>query len=145
VTWTPDGRRLAYHRYPATEVEVVDVDEGGRITTIHPTSTQGIMFPRFSPDGSRMAAMAWTPDGNRQVAVFRSDDLTPDLTLTGPVEGTPISFEWSPDGTRILAVPWESTEVWELDPAGGPGKRASWSAAFPESIEWQRLAEAQRR
>lgn len=143
VTWSPDGRRVAYHRMTTKHVEVVTIGEGHPVV-LHPEGDLAITFPRFSTDGRRLAVMAWLPDatgavGHRQqIGVLSADDPTPAVTLTGPTFQDGIQFDWSPDGTEILAAGWTSDQPWIIDPAGGPGTKAAWAAAFPDWIEWQR-------
>ena len=74
-----------------------------------------------------------------------ADDASPSVTLTGPAFTGGVQFDWSPDGNAILAVQWDSNVPWLLDPAGGQGKRLTWTIASPDSIEWQRLAPVGRR
>jgi dipeptidyl aminopeptidase/acylaminoacyl peptidase len=137
-TWSPDGRQLAFSSKEARETHILTVD--GADNVIRPVGGQDIGFPRFSPDGDRLALMVWEPNGLVRVGIVRADDPTPAITLTGPTFSTGIQFDWSPDGVTILAAGWGSEEPWILDPAGGDGTRATWSAAFPDWVEWQRLA-----
>jgi len=137
-TWSPDGRRVAFSSRSARETHILTV--GGPDTVIRPEGGQDIGFPRFSPDGTRLALMVWAPSGAHRIGVAPADDPTPVITLTGPTLSNGIQFDWSPDGTVILATEWGSDQPWILDPAGGDGKAATWSAEFPDWVEWQRLA-----
>jgi hypothetical protein len=137
-SWSPDGRRVAYSSDHARETHVLTVD--GQDTVIRPRGGQSIGFPRFSPDGTRLAVMTWTSGTDVRVGVMPADDPAPAITLTGPVFTNGIQFDWSPDGTAILATAWDTDEPWLLDPAGGDGTRTTWAAAFPDWVEWQRLA-----
>ena len=139
VSWSPDGQRLAYHIEQRHEIELLTIGDS-KPTVLKPIDGRGLMFPRFSPDGTRLAAMAWHQDGSVQVGVLPADDPTPEVTLTGPVLHSGIQFDWSPDGTEILAIGFGSDEPWILDPAGGPGQRTPWSISVPDWVEWQRLA-----
>jgi dipeptidyl aminopeptidase/acylaminoacyl peptidase len=141
VTWAPDGSRLAYSDYPAREVHILDV-ETRTDTKLEGDTGIGLMFPRWSPDGSRLSVMTWLSDAPEtfQIGVVPADDPSPHVTLTGPTFAKAVQHDWAPDGTLILAAEWESSTPWLLDPAGGPGRRPSWNAAFPDWVEWQRLA-----
>jgi Tol biopolymer transport system component len=139
VTWAPDGRQVAYHIETEHEVHILTVSDAVPVV-LRPVDGRGLMFPRFSPDGSRLAVMAWHDDGSVQVGVLPADDPTPVVTLVGPVFRSGIQFDWSPDGSEILVVGWNTDEPWILDPAGGPGRRTTWSMAAPDWVEWQRLA-----
>jgi Tol biopolymer transport system component len=81
-TWSPDGSLVAFSSKDAHETHLLTVD--GPDVVIHPEDGQGIGFPRFSPDGTRLALMVWGP-GDVRVGVAPAGDTTPRLKLTGPV------------------------------------------------------------
>jgi hypothetical protein len=140
LTVSPDGSRAAYGAFPAKQIHVVTIDEG-RDEVVAPDVGIGLNFPRWSPDGARLAVLQ-VPEGDlpaTRIAVFDANDRSPHLALTGPTFKGGVQFDWSPDGRAILANQWETDEAWLLDPAGGPGTKSTWRAAF-DSVEWQRLA-----
>ena len=141
LTWAPDGRRVAYSNAHPHEVHILDIDRGTDTNLVGDIGT-GLMFPRWSPDGARLAVMTWLSDSppKVQVGVVPVDDPSPHVTLTGPTFSNGIQHDWAPDGKSILATEWGTSEPWLLDPAGGPGRRPGWSASFPDWVEWQRLA-----
>lgn len=104
LTASPDGRRVAYGAFPAKQIHIVTIDEG-LDQVVAPDDGIGLNFPRFSPDGSRLAVLH-VPDGEQpttRVGVFSVADLSPHLTLLEPSFTGGVQFEWSPDGTRIVA------------------------------------------
>lgn len=146
ATWSPDGSRFAYSSWqdkPIGErqpVHVVTV-EGLRNDVIRPDDGSLLMTPAWSPDRTRMAFSVI----GQGIGVGPADDETPHLTLTGPQSLGQLDFAWSPDGKVIFAVPQVTGEPWLIDPAGGPGRRVSWSFTdFPRNraswSNWQRLA-----
>ncbi len=141
ISPSPDGSRVAFGMYPELQVHVVTIDQG-RDQLISPDGNAGLNFPRWSPDGTRIAVLQVprAPTGPTRIGVIPAADVSPQVTLTGPEFTGGVQFDWSPDGSAILAVQWETDEPWRLDPAGGPGQRMSWTIASPDSIEWQRLA-----
>jgi len=142
LTFTPDGRRVAYSDYPARQVHILSIDDQVD-TVVTPASGEPLMFPRWSPDGTRLAVMVWHADGSTQIGVLAPDERTPQVTLTGPAfpaGNNGIQHGWAPDGTSIIAGRWGTDQPWLLDPAGGPGTPMQARFAVPDWVEWQRLA-----
>jgi Tol biopolymer transport system component len=144
VTASPDGRRVAYGAFPAKQLHIVAIDQGTD-DVFKPDDGIGLNFPRWSPDGTRIAVLQVPdPDANgatpaTHIGVITVGDASSHVTTTGPPFSGGVQFEWSPDGTTILANQWETDEVWLLDPAGGAGTKTTWRATF-DWVEWQRLA-----
>jgi Tol biopolymer transport system component len=141
TSWSPDGDRVAYHRMSTHQIEIVTIGKA-EPTVIRPEGDLGLHFPRFSPDGTRLSVMVWDglDSSDTRIGVIPTDDPTPTVTLTGPANHGGIQHDWSPDGSKILAVWWTTSQPWILDPEGGEGVRAGWSMAIPDWVEWQRLA-----
>ena len=99
-TWSPDGRRIAFHslRDFTGEIYIMNADGSGltRLTT-NPGFDSG---PTWSPDGSRIAFAAsrdiFTP-GSPDIYVMNADG-TDQTRLTNNGGSRPA---WSPDGSRI--------------------------------------------
>jgi Tol biopolymer transport system component len=147
--WSPDGTKLAYSSVPPAIVHVLTID-GLRDETIQPLpGAHGTLFPKWSPDGARLALLDWRKDGDGRVAIVSAKALGSRWVDTGPSFTEGPDYVWSPDGTQILAIGWNSDQPWMLDPLGGEGRKASWILPGDQSSEggentllnvWQRLA-----
>lgn len=121
LTWSPDGRRLAFVGVPLTpdidpapDIFVVDAD-GSNMVQI----TQTDLYedsPAWSPDGTKLAFRQAKPDPvtDPTVAVANADGSG--LRVLGPGEN-PV---WSPDGQTIaMTVPdGGSSRIWVQQPDG---------------------------
>jgi dipeptidyl aminopeptidase/acylaminoacyl peptidase len=135
---SPDGRQLAYGAFPGKQIHVVSLD-AGTDRALQPIGGLGLNFPRWSPDGRRLAVLVVPDAGPTHVAVLDPAHATPEVVTTGPAFIGGVQFEWSPDGRSIIAVQWDKTQPWLLDPAGGPGRAAGWSLPNIDWIDWQRV------
>jgi Tol biopolymer transport system component len=147
--WSPDGKRLAYSSSPPNIVHVLTVD--GLVDQVVPPrpGAIGTMFPRWSPDGTRIALVDWRREGDGRVALVNADDLDGSMVNIGPSFSQGPDFVWSPDGSTILAIGWDSSEPWLLDPTTGEGHKTDWPLPGDQSNEggentllnvWQRLS-----
>jgi Tol biopolymer transport system component/tRNA A-37 threonylcarbamoyl transferase component Bud32 len=123
ITFSPDGRRLAFYRagFPergSTSLIVADVD-GANPRALATTRGQQFFVPAF------FAAPSWSPDGAR-IAASIHDVKTQDAGLvtvdvaSGEIEPFPHRFKdatftaWLPDGSGILFVADQVDELREV-------------------------------
>ena len=86
---------------------MADADGANLRALIKPSSSLGIGFPRWSPDGSQIAYTAWDPFAN--VLTARIHVISADGTGDRPLPlGKPAIWEgnaaWSNDGSRLVAA-----------------------------------------
>lgn len=62
-TWSPDGRRVLYRLLNGAGHVMVDAETGRSVTAV-PSTGERQLYAVFSPDGQRIAAARWGPDGS---------------------------------------------------------------------------------
>jgi WD40 repeat protein len=147
--WSPDGKRLAWSDYPPGIVHVLTIDGLEDVTVPASDGGQGTLFPKWSPDGSKIGLVDWRATGEGRVAIVGAADPTSGMVDVGPPFAQGPDYVWSPDGTRILAIGWNTSQPWLLEPSGGSGQKTTWTLPSSQSIEggenilanvWQRLS-----
>jgi TolB protein len=113
--WAPDGGRIAVNYLPLNGIGrsglYVLTADGTQETFL----STGAVYPRWSPDGTRIAYRTYEGD----IYSIRPDgtDLRPLATLAGDE----LNPEWSPDGRQIAY--WRAAantyELWLMDADGG--------------------------
>jgi len=96
--FSPDGRRIAFHRW--NDVHVMDLQERKplRLTT----DPDNGMFPSWSPDGARLAFMSWR--GGPTALYTMNADGSNQKVFVRMTSGSAIDPRWSPDGTAVVFV-----------------------------------------
>ncbi len=123
LAFNPDGRTFAVPRDPAG-VTIRDVDTGAQVITL--TDHDATVWDMdFSPDGSRLAAVAGTgkgnPGANRTLPIWDVNTGKLVMTLMGHGGGL-AAVAFSPDGRRLVATSYDGTlRVW--DAATGKQRR----------------------
>lgn len=137
----PAGRRVAYCAMDAAahRVRVVHLD-GGRVDSLRLPFHEAC-FPRWSPDGARIAFVGRREGGRWQVAVAAADGsgaipLTPP---DGEMRGVYGPVDWSPDGTRLVfkaeTGPFES-DLFVADVAARSVRKLTDDAWWDEAPAW---------
>ena len=113
---SPDGRRaVAVQEGGGTNALVmVELATGDVTPLVEPRPDRHWAYPRWSPDGTRIAAVRWDAPAMMDIVVLdEAGDVVSEVTRDRAVDNTPF---WSPDG---------STVVWSSDRTGIPNLFAS--------------------
>lgn len=117
------GLRISHADVSSAGDKIVAVQEGGGtngLALVDPTSGEAAplvppdpavhwAFPRWSPDGRRIAAARWTPSAMMDIVVLAEDgQVLAELTRDRAVDTTPA---WTPDGSSV---------IWSSDRTGVP-------------------------
>jgi WD40 repeat protein len=121
VALSPDGKRVAastFFREPGGgpqpwTVRVWEVADGKQTLEVTPFSTLFVGAVAFSPDGTRLAAVAGSRGQTSQVLAWDARSGEEVGRWTGP-EGMGTGVAFSPDGRRLAAVVSEMTRPGEL-------------------------------
>jgi Tol biopolymer transport system component len=121
---SPDGQLVAYAAGPLTNMQIfVRQVAGGRTVQLTSDSGGDKRWPRWSPDGTRIAYQAI--DGIYVIPALggspRLVARTPQGTFTFGGSYTPLGgLTWSPDGRRIaFAANYGAARIYLVDAAGG--------------------------
>ena len=144
---SPDGTKIAFQASgsgPAAVIHVVDVDTGlDSIPALDPPSTRASVDdkPTWSPDGTSSCSCG-TPTAMTTTSWSRRSAGGPRVEI-GPADaerGCPVSAEFSPDGSKVLARYDADGSTWLLDPTGATTgtqalvdhrRRATWQRTAP--------------
>ncbi|HUI75335.1 MAG TPA: winged helix-turn-helix domain-containing protein [Candidatus Acidoferrum sp.] len=100
LSFSPDGQRVTYTRYPDGTLWRSKVDGSERRQLTFPPLRA--LLPRWSPDGRQIAFNATLPDAGAtwNVYIIPSEGGTPQRIL--PSEQSQIDVNWSPDGNSLI-------------------------------------------
>jgi TolB protein len=137
--WSPDGKKLAFvsnFSDNTHNVFVMEPDAAGEginlaVQVTHYTDGGYLNGPVWSPDGSRIAFVRGTAEGNRSVLVAASDGTTgPPVTIAAHGQHP----SWAPDGGKIVYSEGQQVYLKNADGSGsatmlenGAGREPAWS------------------
>jgi Tol biopolymer transport system component/predicted Ser/Thr protein kinase len=97
VSFSRDGKRVAYVSYPEGSLWVGDSDGSERVQLTFPPLQA--FLPYWSPDGKQIAFMGLAPDRHWHIFLMSAEGGSPQQLTSGERdEGNP---SWSPDGTSL--------------------------------------------
>ena len=110
--WSPNGKYIVHERYVSggdSGPEIVIMDTSGQNPVYLTLNYEGAdMYPRYSPDGTRIAWYAHreTSSGNwaMNVWIMNSDGSNPKKVTSDHAW----SFDWSPDGNQMVFLYWDT-------------------------------------
>ncbi|MBA3777767.1 MAG: PD40 domain-containing protein [Chloroflexi bacterium] len=155
---SPDGSQVVYTNWEpkgpevpaqfALRMHIVDIDTGEdrRLLFGKPTGDIHEGYALFSPDGSKLLfqQLQFTaePEGSFQLVVAPADGGGPGVPIgprlvKGPTDPG-VGYDFSPDGSKVIASYTRDQEVRLIDVTGGEGDVVPWGTK--DLPAWQRLA-----
>ena len=122
-----DGHRVLFTNVKRTwDVVVHDLERGVRTTLLERRTP--VVFPRYSPDGSRIAFSARNSRGGMDLFVMDSDGSKP-AAITEGVDELNIMPQWSGDGQTLYFYQVHPNQTFRRISASGGASReiAPWS------------------
>ena len=115
VSWSPDGQRLAFAQAEDDTIALVTIAADGtdaqRVTTIDGWQPQ---YGDPNPAEAWIRTLAWSPTGDhilfscsQGICISTLDGVSAETSAL-PVEGRAAAAAWSPDGTRIAVLSYET-------------------------------------
>jgi Tol biopolymer transport system component len=139
VSWSPDGRRLAFdladgeEGFCGCDLFVANAD-GSDVVRL--TSDGTSRLPAWSPDGSEIAYTSQPSGGTSQIFVMDADGSDAHQVTTG--NGFSVRPSWSPDGSRIAfeSVVDRNPDVYVMNADGTGVRRLTSDAAADGTPVW---------
>jgi Tol biopolymer transport system component len=141
--WSPDGSKIAFMAgdQPLYSIVVANVDGSGESTVAQPVAGMQVYWPRFSPDGTKLAYQRLVQrgdDGGEIVnfVVANADGSNP-RTLPGDYW---VGYAgWSPDGKYLVGFNATAgvPNTFLIDATTGTARPI---ARDSQGVSWQRLA-----
>ncbi len=100
LSFSPDGKSIAYVTYPEGILWRANRDGGGRVQMSDPPLIP--MFPRWSPDGSKIVFVASSGSPNHSTIFTVSSEGGKPARLLPEESGDQVDPTWSHDGQRIV-------------------------------------------
>jgi hypothetical protein len=105
---SPDSSKIAFYSNRSGKYEIWTTTPGDQLSQITDASDFSLLYPRWSPDGTRMTA---TDTTNRETVVIFDPrkpwkDQTPDMLPAPAGDGSFLAglLQWSADGTKLAGV-----------------------------------------
>ena len=131
---SPDGQTLAFAALDRLYVRAIPDGEPRRLTELDMVEAQ----PAWSPDGTWIAFVTWSPDGGHLYKV-RADGSALPVRLTT----RPAIFQypaWSPDGERLVAIQGPARSFREAARQTAPGASANIVSVPADGGDWTLVA-----
>jgi dipeptidyl aminopeptidase/acylaminoacyl peptidase len=146
LSWSPDGRRIAFVGRPGASGAGVAVlvanANGTRPRAVASVTTEfdeaSIGSVRWSPAGGRIAFLRWVPDGVSDTSLCITDRRGVERVLIR--DRFIDDLAWSPDGRWLAYLTEDPNTVWVVRADGSGRRRVSRLSEENEALAWRPTA-----
>jgi Tol biopolymer transport system component len=118
--WAPDSSVVAFYSNRTGKYELWTTTPGGQLTQLTDAKDYSVLYPRWSPDGTRMTFSDIT--NRRVVGIFDPrrpwKDQTPDILPAPAGEGSQLvgsAIQWSKDGKQLAGTVNGMLTIYDID------------------------------
>lgn len=130
ASWSPDGKRIVFAGSNDSRIYLIKPNGRG-LKYLFGKYRTGLLHPVWSPDGREIAYIDVNKGSSLMAVNVRSGKTRMIYSGSGPA-GTPVDFDWHPDGSRLaFYAPYRN---WMVD-RDGTNLREISSGAYFDSYE----------
>jgi Tol biopolymer transport system component len=127
-SYDPTGQLVVYST--GVQLQVAKADGSGLVSVIPAPSSHGLQYPKFSPDGKKIAFGAYNLRDDSDIWLVNADGTGLVRLVGGPTLDTEPT--WSPDGQTIAYASNKKGrwEIWRVSVAGGHRIKVTSTSGF---------------
>jgi WD40 repeat protein len=125
--WSPNGKQIAFVGHNDQRLYVINAN-GKKLKYVFPKKRTGFGYPHWSPSGKELAYIDYFDDSSLKIVNVKSGKTRLVYSGADPRAGTPVNFDYAPNGNQIaFYAPYRN---WIVNTDGSGLRQISPDAAF---------------